>query len=169
MGWFIKKTLVLCILIIFSFITLIPKVSYANYEQREKVDKVLNTANSFFENMQNKDFKSVWANLSSGSKDKIIESVYKNLLKSKIKTYSKSSIEEDFKSDGAIAQSFWSGYLKAFDPNMVLNESVWKKVKFDGNKAIIVIKYKKAQEPFDLKMYKENGSWKVGLIETFGI
>ncbi len=164
-----KKIAVFYALIIFSFIILVPKLSYANYEQREKIDAVLNVANSFFENMQNNNFKSVWSNLSNNSRNKIIESVYENLLKSNIKTYSKASIEKDFQSYGPLAQSFWSGYLKTFDPNMVLNESVWEKVKFDGNKAKIVIKYKKAQEPFDLKMYKEDGNWKVGLIETFGM
>jgi len=33
--------------------------------------------------------------------------------------------------------------------------------------AEIVIKYKKSENPFHLKMYKEDGIWKVGLVETF--
>ncbi|MEM3845192.1 MAG: hypothetical protein QXU98_05770 [Candidatus Parvarchaeota archaeon] len=158
--------------LLFSFVIIFlafPRFSYANYEQREKVDNVLNTANAFFEKMQKHDFADLWNFLSNKSKDKIVTNVYKNLLKSKIQGYSENQIRQDFKNDGPIAQSFWTGYLKTFNPNMVLNESVWEKVEFDGKKAKIVIKYKKASEPFYLQMVKENGDWKVGLIETFGI
>jgi len=35
------------------------------------------------------------------------------------------------------------------------------------NKAEIIIKQKKSEEPARLKLFKENNKWKVGLVETF--
>lgn len=159
----------LYVFILFSLILSVPYFAQANYSQREKEDVVLNKADECFQAMQNEDFVKVWSLLSLKSKLQIVDSVYKSLLKANIKTYTRKDLEGDFDRGGPISKSFWSGYLKTFSPKMVLDESVWQKVDFDGNKAKIVIKYKKATAPFDLKMYKEDGEWKVGLIETFGM
>jgi len=166
--FFGKKFLYILALFLALFLTF-PRFASADYAQREKEDAVLNNADECFKAMQNEDFTKVWSLLSSKSKSQIIDSVYKGLLKANITAYTKKDIEQDFSVGGSISKSFWSGYLKNFSPKMVLDESVWEKVEFDGDKAKIVIKYKKATVPFDLKMYKENNEWKVGLIETFGM
>jgi hypothetical protein len=163
-----KLYLILAIYLVF-FISFGSVVSRAS-DQRQKEDAVLNSADEMFHAMKKHQFLKVWLMLSNKSKTAIVDSVYKNLLKSNIKNYSKEQITNDFQNYGPLANSFWLAYLKSFSPAMVLDESVWQKVEFkSSDRADIVIKYKKSKEPFDLKMYKENNEWKIGLVETFGL
>ncbi len=165
------KSAILAISIgVFSLSPLIPyNISYAYESQRLKEEAVLDAATELFKSMERKRLEKIWQLISEKSKKEIVELVYKNLLKNNVKSYTKQDIEKDFENGGPIAKAFWDGYLKNFDPKKILDESVWEKVKFEGHdKARIKIKYKKAKLPFYLKMYKEDGKWKVGLIESFG-
>ena len=141
-------------------------ISYSGESSWVIEDRVLNVATRLFKAMEERHYKKVWELLTEKSKKEIVELVYKHI---KNQGYTKESIEKDFEEGGPIAKAFWDGYLKSFDPKKVLDESRWEKVSFDGDKAKITIKYKKAKLPFYLKMKKENGTWKVGLIETFGV
>lgn len=50
---------------------------------------------------------------------------------------------------------------------MVLNHCSWEIKSIKEKKAIIKLTYEKSERPALLKMFKEKGKWKVGLVETF--
>ena len=68
---------------------------------------------------------------------------------------------------GMIAASYWNGVLTAFNPDIILNESTWGIGFVKPDRAEIVIRYKKSDQPVRLQMSKKDGLWKVGLTETF--
>jgi hypothetical protein len=142
--------------------------SYAIYQNRE-IDRILSSAESLFEAMGAKDYVRIWEFLSIRSKAKIVESTLSAVTKSSGQTFSEEQIRSDFAQGGAIARSYWNGYLQYFDPDTVLEESRWQMGETRRNEAEILITYKKADNPAVLRMFRENDSWKVGLVETFGL
>ncbi len=65
------------------------------------------------------------------------------------------------------ATAYWGAYLNIFDPDSFLEHSKWDKVKANTKDAEIVLHHKKSEHPAILKLFKEDGAWKVGLEETF--
>jgi len=128
----------------------------------QQANNVLDTANNFFVCMKKRQYKKVWFYLSNTSKKAILSSILKRSKKLKSKT-----LTQDFENGGKIARAYWDAYLRYFNPDTVLNESQWGIVSIKEKTAIISIKYKKAPKPIYLKLFKENGKWKVGLAETF--
>lgn len=136
------------------------------------VDSILSPAESLFKMMREKNYVKIWFFLSNNSKNAIIDDTYKNIMnfakeRGKKMAYSKEQIEDNFSKGSAIAQAYWNSYLNAFDPDMVLEQSKWEMGKVGKGRAQINIMYRKAERPAVIQMYKEDGVWKVGLIETF--
>ncbi len=131
----------------------------------EETDKILQTAESCFKAMKQKDYVGIWNTLSTKSKTAIAGDVFKRAAG----TYSKEQVETDFSIGGLIARSYWDEYLFYFDPDTVLKDSKWDMGPIGRDQAEIILQYKKAEQPARLKMFKEQGLWKVGLIETFGM
>ena len=104
--------------------------------------------------------------LTTKSKDTIVDDVYKELIKSN-NSYSRDQLKKDFDQNGNISKSYWDAFLTVFNPDMVLEESKWEMGLTEKDKSEIIITYKKAERPAILKMFKEDGQWKVGLVETF--
>jgi hypothetical protein len=164
-DFFMRKIIVagfvVCLILHFS------TYSYAAYQDRE-IDRILSSAESLFKAMRVKDYVRMWEFLSSRSKDEIVESTLSAVTKSGGHTFSEEQIRSDFAGGGAIAQSYWNGYLQYFDPDTVLEESRWQMGSIKENEAEILITYRKSDNPAKVRMFNENGLWKVGLIETFG-
>jgi hypothetical protein len=93
--------------------------------------------------------------------------VYKESKKAGVE-YKKNELLSDFNSGGMLAKAYWDSFLTAFDSNIALEQCKWEMGKIEKNEAEIILKYKKADKPVILKMYKENNAWKVGLKESFG-
>jgi hypothetical protein len=161
-----RKTIVACLVVclILSFDT----YSYAVSQDRE-VDRILSSAESLFKAMRAKDYSRIWEFLSSRSRNGIVESTLSAVTKKGGQTFSEEQIRGDFAEGGAIARAYWNGYLQYFDPDTVLEDSRWQMGSTGKNEAEILITYKKADNPAVIRMFKENGSWKVGLVETFGL
>ncbi len=127
---------------------------------------ILDTAETFFRSLADRDFKKSWEILTSKSRTLIVNEIHNNFKANKI-IYTHEQLNTDFQINGIIAKTYWGGFLKSFDPKIVLDECIWEKVLSKKNYAEIVIRYKKSEHPFHLRMYKEDGIWKVGLVETF--
>ena len=153
----IKKTFFLGLI----FLLLLNCLAFA-----DDIDNILLSAESLFKNMKVKDYPSIWMFLSERSKEAIIGDVYKASASAGIE-YSKKQIYQDFSIGGLLSKSYWNGFLKTFDPDMVLEHSKWGIGTVKKDEAEIIITYKKSERPAILKMFKENGHWKVGLVETF--
>jgi hypothetical protein len=127
---------------------------------------ILNSAEKFFISLREREFDIVWGLLSEKSHKTIINDVYKDLRKfgSGIK---KENIVSDFNSNGALFKNYWFSFLSNFNPETVLEQSLWEMGNIKKNKAEIILTHKKSEMPTRLKMYKENGIWKIGLVETF--
>jgi len=138
----------------------------ANVYAKERSGAVLAPAYSFFVNLKNHNFKNIWPLLTRYSRKTIVNDIENSFIKNKIKI-SADKINKSMKTGGYIAKSYWKGFLTSFNPNMALKYSVWK-IKSIGTKtALIELKYKYAKAPTILKVYKQKGRWKFGLIETF--
>lgn len=140
-------------------------VTYAQ-ESNDKINNILNSAENFFKSLADKNFTMAWALLTKKSQDTLVNDVY-NASKAIGVTYTNEQLHSDFKVNGFISRTYWNGFLKNFDPNVVLEECLWEKVLQKEDYAEIVIRYKKSENPFHLKMFKEGEVWKVGLVETF--
>ncbi len=127
-------------------------------------DTIVQSAESFFKTMKEKDYTGIWRLLTVKSRTTIVNDVVKRAANA----YSTAQIETDFSIGGLIARSYWDEYLFYFDPTTVLEQSKWEMGSIARQQAEIILQYKKAKQPARLKMFKEESQWKVGLIETFG-
>lgn len=134
-------------------------------DERE-VDAVLTAAESLFVKLKAKEYKTVWGLLTEKSKETIADDTYKSLTKAG-GTPSRDVISSDFSRGGPVSDAYWQGFLGVFDPDMALGQSAWRMGMLKNDRAEINILYKKSEKPAVLKMFKEKGLWKVGLVETF--
>lgn len=139
-------------------------VDTARANQKEVAD-ILDSAEGFFKDLQNKSFTKAWQGLSEKSRNTIVSDIAKSI--SKEVTIPTEKIAEDMNTCGEICKSYWGGFLRSFDPDIALNQCKWEMGTISGNTAEIIITYKKAERPAILKMFKEQGKWRVGLVETF--
>jgi hypothetical protein len=130
------------------------------------VNALLFSAESLFKSMKQKNYPEVWRYLSEESRKGAIEQVYKSLRKANL-DLDRAQIGDDFKAGGELAQAYWDAYLKIFDPDTVLEQSKWDVGPVKGDRAVVNILYRKSKNPAVLKLYREDGVWRVGLEETF--
>jgi len=127
---------------------------------------ILNTADHFFRVLKKKDYKTVWSLLTKQSRQIILKDVCE-AIKKQTKKCNINLVNVSFRNGNGLATYYWNSYLRYFNPDTILNESIWNIKSIDKAKAIISIKYKKAPNPAYLVIKKENGHWKVGLAESF--
>jgi len=153
-------------LTIFCITLLLVSASTFAHASEGGVDAILAPAECLFKAMQQKDYVEIWAGLSEQSRETIAGDTWK-ALKASPGNYTEALVAEDFAQGGVLARSYWDAYLQHFDPAMVLEDSRWEMGPAKGDRAQIVITYKKAEKPATLHMVREAGMWKVGLTESF--
>lgn len=130
------------------------------------LDAILYPAEVFFISIKESDFETSWELLSGKSKDRIIHEIYEASRDNGVEI-DKDDISRSFRQNGVIAGNFWNAARSKFNPDMVLEESRWEFGFIKDRTAEITITHRKSSRPSKLKMYKENGTWRVGLVETF--
>jgi hypothetical protein len=133
------------------------------------VESALSSAELLFKMLKSGNYPKIWSLLSQKSRDVIVDDVYKAGTDEGV-VHLKENINKDFNSGGTLAKAYWESLLenmRPITPDTVLEQSKWDAGKFEGNEGKIIIKYKKAENPAVLMMFKENGTWKVGFVETF--
>jgi len=128
--------------------------------------RILETTESLFKAMKEKDYPRIWSLLTRKSRQIIISDVRAALSK-RGTDIAAESLEADFASGGRFAKEYWDAYLKAFDPEIVLEHCKWEMGKIGKSESEIILQYRKSEQPAILKIYKEDSMWKVGLEETF--
>ena len=141
------------------------KNSYSDGQGPGK-DAVLYPAYSFFESLKNNNYKKAWSLLTSASKSFIVGRIKDSFVKNRVST-GRAEIRKNMKTGGYIARAYWGGFLKSFNPDMLLKYSTWKIKSVGSGSAEIEIKYRYAKAPAFLKEYRQDGGWKFGLTETF--
>jgi len=145
-----------------AFILLSPAVSPAAGE-RDDLSGVLTSAEHFFQCLRKGSFSQAWSFLSARSREAITADIYK----ASGRQYSKEQISGDLRAGGMIARSYWTGVLESFDPLLILEESRWEEGFVRPDTAELLITHRKSKHPVNLKLFKESGSWKVGMVESF--
>ncbi|MCK9362779.1 MAG: hypothetical protein M0P74_04155 [Syntrophales bacterium] len=153
--------------IIMAFCVLAPLADFAGAQtDGREIDAVLTAAETFFVKLRAKEYKTVWGLLTEKSQETIVKDTDKSLAKSAVK-HTREEITADFNRGGPVAEAYWQGYLSTFDPDTVLSQSAWSMGLLKKDRAEINLLYKKAEKPAVLKMSREKGVWKVGLVEAF--
>ena len=159
-----KKGSLSGVLIIFFFFS---TFCHAAPPTDSDIDGAVNSAESLFKAMKERDYRKIWSLVTVKSKDTIVEDIYKAEGARGRTDLTRQSISQDLGNGGPLCRSYWDGFLENFNPDTVLNQSKWDLGKFQKDRGEIVIKYRKSERPAVLQMYKEQGLWKTGLVETF--
>jgi hypothetical protein len=154
------------VIFVFILMLLIKSHVYAAPLIDSNMEAALFSAESMFKMMKNRNYPKIWSLITRKSQDVIIDDVYKAEADVGMK-HPKEKIYYDFNNGGILSNAYWNSFLDNFDPDLALEQSRWDIGKFVNEKGEIIIKYRKAESPAILRMFKENGTWKVGLVETF--
>ena len=137
------------------------------YSSVDKADEeVLTAAEGFFIALKEKRFDDAWKSLTTKSRDTIVSEVYKEINKTKAKI-GRELVTEDFDNNGELSRCYWNAFIKNFDPDAVLEQSTWNIGQMKEDTAIILLQHKESQYNSELKLFKEDGRWRVGLTESF--
>jgi len=127
---------------------------------------LLSSVESTFVAMKNRDYPGIWARLSSASRNTIVEDTRKAIERGGGEA-PRNRIEQDFRDGGPVARTYWDGFLRRFDPDAALSKSRWEMGEASDTEAYLLITHEGAEKPAVVRLYKEDGAWKVGLAETF--
>jgi len=66
-----------------------------------------------------------------------------------------------------MARTYWKGFLRRFDPDAALAENRWEMGEVGDASASVLITHEAAIKPAVVRLFQEDGTWKMGLVETF--
>lgn len=132
----------------------------------QSVDPLLTAAEDLFFAFQHNEYATAWGLLTNHSQQEIVTDVYESS-KTVNGDISRDQVLRDFSEQGVMFRSFWGAFLRDLDVNVVLDQSLWEIGFIHKDRAEIIITYRKSQVPARLQMFREDGAWKVGLVETF--
>lgn len=162
-GIFEMKKIVLILIFIFVAVT---QTGFSQ-EISPEAEKVIVSAEMLFKSMKGSNYPQIWECLSEYTREHMVSGIKKDALQKGIE-YSPDQIRFDFTVGGLISRTYWQKYLSIFNPDMALEESKWTFRRADKKKAEIELLHKNSKHPAVLKLFKEDGEWRVGLQETFG-
>jgi hypothetical protein len=155
-------------------------------EDDPAVPAILDRAESLFQSMKARDFPAIFAALSAKSRETIVAETASALAAAGKQSRPEGptavdpptapaenfppgpeAVLSDFVAGGPIARDYWDAFLRRFDPDAALEHSRWEIGSVGKDRAEILLTHHRADHPAKLKMFLEDGGWKVGLVETF--
>lgn len=128
---------------------------------------VIGTAEELFRAMEEGDLPGIWLRLTGNSRATIVRETIAAYRKAGEEGMDEAALWADFEAGGEVAREYWGGFLRSFDPRKALEESLWELAGIEGGQAEIRITHRDSERPALLKLFWEDGSWKVGLVESF--
>jgi hypothetical protein len=128
--------------------------------------RILAAAESFFLALRDGSFDGAWRLLTKKSRERIIDDVFRSMRKED-DSVEREDVADDFRENGILFRSYWNSFRAGVDVDSVLDKSRWEMGEVEGNLAVINITYPESSGITRLKLYREQGLWKVGLVETF--
>jgi len=159
-----------------AFLVLLPclPARAASPEDHPAVPAILARADSLFQSMKSRDYPAIFAALSAKSRETIVTETSAALAAAarqappaKAPPPDLEAVRGDFVAGGPIARDYWDAFLRRFDPDAALEHSRWEIGSVGKDRAEILLTHHGADRPATLKMFREDGGWKVGLVETF--
>jgi len=159
--------------------------SAASPEDHPAVPAILAGAESLFQSMKSRDYPAIFAALSAKSRETIVAETSSALdaaaqappgkataadapsAPARDASPGPEAVRADFIAGGPIARDYWDAFLRRFDPDVALEHSRWQIGYVGNDRAEILLTRHGADRPATLKMYREDGGWNVGLVETF--
>lgn len=154
----------------FLVLSLCPPARAASPQDDPAVPAILASAESLFQSMKARDYPAIFAVLSAKSREKIVGETSSALAAApspKIPAPGPEAVRSDFIAGGPIARDYWDAFLRRFDPDAALEHSRWEIGSVGKDRAEILLTHRGADHPATLKMFREDGGWKAGLVETF--
>ena len=158
----------------------------ASPEDHPAVPAILARAESLFQSMKSRDYPAIFAALSAKSRETIVAETSAALAAAakqappgkataadtpsapaKTSPPDLEAILRDFVAGGPTARDYWDAFLRRFDPDIALEHSRWEIGSVGKDRAEILLTYHGADHPAKLQLFREDGGWKVGLVETF--
>lgn len=170
----------------FLVLSLCTPARAASPEDHPAVPAILARAESLFQSMKRRDYPAIFAALSAKSRETIVAET-SSALAAAAKQVSPGkpiaagpphtpaiapppnleAVRNDFAAGGPIARDYWDAFLRRFDPDAALEHSRWEIGSVGKDRAEILLTHHGADHPATLKMFREDGGWKAGLVETF--
>jgi len=170
----------------FLVLSLCPPARAASPEDHAAVPEILSRAESLFQSMKSRDYPAIFAALSAKSRETIVAETASALAAAArqatpgMPTAAESpstlardpapgleAVRRDFVAGGPIARDYWDAFLRRFDPDAALEHSRWEIGSVGKDRAVILLTHHGADHPATLKIFREDGGWKMGLVETF--
>ncbi|MDO8738190.1 MAG: hypothetical protein Q7J17_04360 [Candidatus Deferrimicrobium sp.] len=147
----------------------------ASPEDHPAVPAILDRAESLFQSMKSRDYPAIFAALSAKSRETIVAETSSALaaadprpsVLARDPAPGPDAVRRDFVAGGPIARDYWDAFLRRFDPDAALERSRWEIGSVGKDRAEILLTHRGADRPATLKMFREDGVWKAGLVETF--
>ena len=144
-------------------------------EDHPAVPAILARAESLFRSMKSRDYPAIFAALSAKSRETIVAETSSSLAAASTPPNAPAmapppapeAVRGDFVAGGPIARDYWDAFLRRFDPDAALEHSRWEIGSVGKDRAEILLTHHGADHPATLKMFREDGGWKAGLVETF--
>jgi hypothetical protein len=137
-------------------------------EGHPAVPAILARAESLFQSMKAREYAATFASLSAKSQETIVAETVAALAASmKTAPPGRDAVRKDFLEGGPIARDYWDAFLRRFDPDDALEHSRWEIGAVKTDRAEILLTRHGSDHPARLKMFREGGGWKAGLVETF--
>jgi len=128
---------------------------------------ILSAAESLFQTMEARDYPATWRVLTAKSRETIISETDDAIRTTGGTPVPKDGIRDDFAAGGPISRQYWEGFLRRFHPDDALEKSRWEMGVVEKDRAEVLITRQGADRPAVLRMFREDGSWKAVLVETF--
>jgi len=162
----LQRAAVFAIAALLLFPASLPTLAAAPAED-PAVPAILSTAESLFQTMKARDYTATWAVLTAKSRDTIVSETEEAIRKAGGQAVPKDEIRGDFAAGGPLCRKYWEGFLRRFDPDDALEKSRWEMGPVNKDRAEVLITHRRADRPAVLQMFREEGVWKAGLVETF--
>jgi len=128
---------------------------------------ILSAAETLFQTMRDRDYRGIFASLTVKSRDTIVGETKKAVAAVVGNALSEEEVRRDFWEGGPLARNYWDAFLRRFDPDDALERSRWEMGPVKKDQAEVLITRHGVENPAVLKMHREEGNWKAGLVETF--
>jgi hypothetical protein len=135
--------------------------------RRSDAPAILSSAEALFQTMKDRNYTALWAVLTAKSRETILSDTDDAIRNAGGQPIPRERMREDFAGGGPVSRQYWEGFLRRFNPDDALENGRWEMGSIEQDRAEVLITRKGSDRPAVLRMFRERGGWKAGLVETF--